>query len=153
MTCHWQQMQNHIPQLVLLCWGHSPIQFSLAHCSSVQWRDSRQYMPIGISYICIVHSEWWGSGKVMLRPRVGPYSKPFAAPWMLSTLNKEPHIWPWLSTRGTGFKGLIGCSKLWSPSALKKHPCGKGANDFPHPSFKSFASSENAIAPSAAVPQ
>jgi hypothetical protein len=41
----------------------------------------------------------------------------------LSTLNKEPHIWPWLSTRETGFKVLIGCSKLWSPSALeKKHP-------------------------------
>jgi hypothetical protein len=117
---------------------------------------------------------------------------------IISTLNKEPHIWPWLSTRGTGFKGLIGCSKLCSPSELEKKqpakdntrswsqapkwnkehylgtvalepvsswykfwppmtrssiPCGKGANDLPQPCFKSLESSENAMAPSAHVPQ
>jgi hypothetical protein len=33
----------------------------------------------------------------------------------LSTLKVEPHIWPWLSTRGTALISCSGCSKLCSP--------------------------------------
>lgn len=40
-----------------------------------------------------------------------------------STVKVAPHTWPELSTRGTGFTSLRGCSKLLKPpEEVKKHP-------------------------------
>ena len=46
-----------------------------------------------------------------------------------STVKVAPHTWPELSTLGTGFTSLEGCSKLLKPPEdVKKHPLENNRN-------------------------
>jgi hypothetical protein len=91
-------------------------------------RTDNQNLKIQSSYnkYKSLSSNKWSCNQILLDqlaalPTLGMPVDSFLA--SASTLKVEPHTCPELSTLGTGFNSLSGCSKLLKPpDVVKKHP-------------------------------
>lgn len=72
-TSHPSELQLKY-RVLILCWSDATL---------------HRYAQMPFCYICSFHSEWWGNGKVMMRPRVEGESRPFI-PSFLSTCWSSP---------------------------------------------------------------